>query len=499
MEFMMLSLVCALVGALNANKIRYCHWKSNISLGAALAGQTDIDFLVDRKDASRFRAILGGMDFRPAIPTTGASFPATEHYYGLDEESGVLAHVHAYFRVVTGESLTKNYRLPIEEMLLQHTREVDAVPAPEKHAELVVFTLRRMLKHTSLVELALVARDRKEARSEIDWLLQEDSIVPALQLVERWLPSVDKALFSECIASLKSADTLTTIWHRITLAHRLRAQLRLYARHLGIGPSLAGFRTFLAMFVGRVTGSRKGMAPQSGGAVIAFVGPEATGKSTTVSGIHAWLGEHFVVRQIHAGKPKSTLLTVIPNLLLPALRSLLPIYRSGSVETQYLASSQTKSPNTVYPLAFAIRSVLLAYDRWSLLTDAYRAASNGTLVLCDRYPSLCPGAADSPQLSHLPIEANRYPVRRALARIEQHLYRQIPPADVIIRLAVPVEIALQRNQTRGKREPEDYVRLRHAQSSSLDFGEVPVIEISTEQPFDTTIRVVKKAIWEACS
>ena len=40
----------------------------------------------------------------------------------LDPETGTLVHVHAYYRVITGESLAKNYRLPIEEMLLANTR-----------------------------------------------------------------------------------------------------------------------------------------------------------------------------------------------------------------------------------------------------------------------------------------------------------------------------------------------------------------------------------------
>ena len=78
----------------------------------------------------------------------GESFPSLEHYFALDEESGLLAHVHAYYRVITGESLSKNYRFPVEEMLLQNTRAEDSVRVPTKSAELVVFTLRMMLKHT---------------------------------------------------------------------------------------------------------------------------------------------------------------------------------------------------------------------------------------------------------------------------------------------------------------------------------------------------------------
>jgi hypothetical protein len=66
----------------------------------------------------------------------------------------------------------------------------------------------------------------------------------------------------------------------------------------------------------------------------------------------------------------------------------------------------------------------------------------------------------------------------------------------VIYLSAPLEVALTRNATRGKKEPEDYVRRRHARSSKLEFEKTPVFRINTNQPFDKTILEVKKAIWK---
>jgi thymidylate kinase len=490
----MVTVIRKLIEALNAYGVRYCHWKSNLSLAEALSGRTDVDLLIHRNDVSSFRIILSQLCFRPTIIKDSESFPSVEHYFALDDESGILAHVHAYFRVITGESLVKNYRLPIEEMLLQNTREINSVRVPIKSAELVVFTLRMMLKHTSLVELVLLARDQKQVRREIAWLLETDPIDEALKLINHWLPSIDTALFSKCVASLNSPAPL---FRRIILGHRLRSQLSIYARHSAFQAWLSGVKKFASMLFGRLIRSKKGMVLQSGGAVIAFVGPEATGKSTLLVEMSRWLGEHFAVKQIHAGKPKSTVFSAIPNLFLPALRSLLPTYRSGHVETQYVVMERPEKSQTVYPLIFALRSVLLAYDRHLLLTHAFREAADGTIVLCDRYPSINSGASDSPQLSHLPLAPDRYPIRHLLARIEKRLYREIPSPDLVILLSVPVDVAILRNENRGKKEPEDYVRLRHAQSSSLEFGETPIYKINTDQPLEKTALEVKKAIWKA--
>jgi hypothetical protein len=489
----MLTVIRRLVEALNANGIRYCHWKSNLLLVEALSGQTDVDLLVHRGDANSFGVVLNQLCFRPARMEDGEPFPSVEHYFALDDESGILAHVHVYFRVITGESLSKNYRFPVEEMLLQNTREIDSVRVPTKSAELVIFTLRITLKHTSLAELALLARDQKQVRREIAWLLEADSIDGSLELVKHWLPSINIALFSACVDSLKAPASL---FRRVILAHRLRSQLSIYSRHWALQAWLTGMKKFTSMLFRRLTHSKKGMVLQAGGAVIAFVGPEATGKSTLLAEMSLWLGEHFAVKQIHAGKPRSTSLSFIPNLFLPAVRFLLPTYRSGHVETQYITMGQSEKSQAVFPLIFAIRSVLLAYDRRLLLTHAFREATNGTIVFCDRYPPLNKGAADGPQLSHLPLPADRYQVRRLLARIEKHLYREIPLPDLVILLTVPVNVAILRNENRGKKEPEDYVRLRHAQSSDLEFGETRLYKINTDQPLEKTTLEVKRAIWK---
>jgi thymidylate kinase len=478
---------------LNRNGIRYCHWKSNHSLSESLAGQSDVDLLVHREDASLFRSLLTQHNFRPTVNKDGDSFPSVEHYFALDEESGVLVHVHAYFRVITGDSLAKNYRFPIEDMLLQNTRMEGSIPVLTKSAELVVFTVRMMLKHTSLVELILLARYWKQAKQEAVWLLEAGSIDETLRLVDYWLPSIDLALFSDCVAALRVPASLL---RRISLGLRMRSQLRGYARHSAIRAGLTSLRKFTGMVIRRLTKSHKELSPGSGGAVIAFVGPEATGKSTLIAAMSEWLGEHFALEQIHVGKPKSTPLTWAPNLLVPALRSLFPSSRSTRLEAQYLYDEVPEKPKSSFPLIFGIRSVLLAYDRRALLLRAYSQAANGTIVLCDRYPSSQIGAPDGPQLSGLPSSTSKSSLRYRLASVEARLYRLIPPHDLVIYLSAPLEVALTRNATRGKKEPEDYVRRRHARSSKLEFEKTPVFRINTNQPFDKTILEVKKAIWK---
>lgn len=477
---------------LNSSGVRYCHWKSNYALCEALSGRSDLDLLIHRKDAYSFRILLAELDFRLAVNINKKPFPSVQHYYALDEESGFLVHLHIFYRVTTGESLSKNYRLPLETMLLQNTREINSIKVPTKGAELVIFILRMMLKHTYLVELLLLIRSWSNVQDEARWLMEDNTIDDALDLVNQWLPPIDTIQFSSCVASLRSPASLL---QRIILGHRMRSSLRTYARYTIFRTWLIGIREFGVLLVRRLRRSKGELSPINGGAVIAFVGPEATGKSSLLSELTHWLGEHFSVQSIHVGKPPSTALSFIPNFFVPMLRRLLPNSRSSRVEAKYYSDNKSEETRNKYPVVFAIRSILLAYDRRSLLSWSFSQSANGSIVLCDRYPSLLERSVDSGQMSHLPTPTGRFSIRRLLAHIERRMYQEIPPSDLVLHLNVPVEIAVLRNAAREKKEPEEYIRFRHAQSTVLDFGHSKIIKIDTNKPFAETVLEVKKVIW----
>src|SRR2546430_15261309 len=71
--------------ALDRAGVRYCHWKSNRNLASALRGETDLDLLVHRGDAARFRSIVERAGFRP---TTTSGCPSISNYYGFAHTSG---------------------------------------------------------------------------------------------------------------------------------------------------------------------------------------------------------------------------------------------------------------------------------------------------------------------------------------------------------------------------------------------------------------------------
>jgi hypothetical protein len=139
----------------------------------------------------------------------------------------------------------------------------------------------------------------------------------ACELLGAYCPVIEETLFREGLEILARPGALSA---KMRLARRVRRRLRIYAKYMGLQGPQAYAQLLWQQAKRRLIRQRRSKALTAGGAVIAFVGPEATGKSTLVAESARWLGSAFVVRSIHAGKPPGTLPTLPLNALLPFLR-----------------------------------------------------------------------------------------------------------------------------------------------------------------------------------
>ena len=495
------SLVEQLATAFEREGVVYSHWKSNIALAELAAGETDLDLLVERQSLPQALTILSRLGFKRAVARWGAGEPGITHYYGRDPQTSELIHVHLFSRVLTGESFVKSHLFPLEEMLLENVTFHGPLRVTARPAELVLFTLRMFIKYGSLPDLVVMRRKSAALRREVRWLQEGGGLADALALLKKHCPVVDAELFLQCVRALEGEAPLI---RRMVLARQVRRQLKGYARHGWAGRLLAYARMFWAEGQRRLLGHKqKNKVFESGGALIAFVGAEATGKSTLVAETGHWLGSAFAVRTVHAGKPPATWLTAPLSLLLPLLRPRLSSLRTSRLEGHAAPSNGDAPPDRSKgpaALIYALRAVILAWERRQLLVRAGRAAANGEIVICDRYPSETVGAMDSPRLIARTEEQGAGTIYNRLARLEQRLYRQIPSPDIALRLHVSLETAQQRNRDRIKdgKESADYVASRHRHAREwYKQGTRHVCDIDTDQSLAETIRQVKEAIWES--
>ncbi|PRY25203.1 thymidylate kinase [Aliiruegeria haliotis] len=478
----------ALIAALNRRQVRYCHWKSNIRLPETMSGDEDLDVLVSRLDAEPFLAALSEVGFKLADSRYGAGHPGVIHAFRPDATCSKLLHVHAYFQVISGDSLVKSFRLPFEDLLLDGDHVDHGLPVPARDAELVTFLLRIVLKHTSLAECLLVNRHYDAVPDELSWLLDQCDEDAGRALWIARVPGTTDAEFDDILEAV--ADP-SAVLRRIRLGLRLSWRLRDWRR---LGP-ISGFASRMwrlgLLVVCRIR-RRRPRRLIAGGAIVALVGPKASGKSTLGKALASRIGKQIDLRRIHVGKPPATLLSAPFRLLLPLLRRVMSAERSSEYQRPERRAEQR------YSLAYVARMTLLAYDRRALLLRSRRAASSGAIIVADRYPSTGTGVIDSSQFSEAAVEACESKLKRFLMHHERKLYADLPAPDLVIRLNAPIETTIHRDATRDKADAPDpdSLRRRREIETVAEFPGTPVLEISTDCPLEQSAAGVVRGVWK---
>jgi hypothetical protein len=149
---------------------------------------------------------------------------------------------------------------------------------------------------------------------------------------------IDERLFRDCLDGLAFGRFFL---HRLRLARCVRRHLNVHAANTWAGRYLAYGRLFADRLLRAAGLGRKGKLLAAGGAVVALVGPEATGKSTLVSECATWLGRAFRVRTIHTGKPPTQNLTKPLAITTTLLRDHLPRLRTTRVQAANSAGGRS--------------------------------------------------------------------------------------------------------------------------------------------------------------
>ena len=471
-----LAVVADFAARLDHAGVRYCHWKSNEAIGRSLQGINDLDLLIARRDATKFRSVLadlGGVQLRPGRPP---------HVLGLedhllwDSATRTIVHCQPHFELIVGDDMTKSFRVPVEAAMLSAAAG-SPIPLPPPELEYLVFLIRMTIKHAPLE--ALLARKGRltpSERRELDWL--EERLDPAAvdDYRSALFPYIDKGLWDDMRTVAKPDAGLLD---RARTGGRLLDAIASDARR---SPASDALLKMLRRTWRRVRGGSGHKTLASGGLIVAVVGGDGSGKSSLVESLVDTLSGTLDVRRIHLGKPPRGLLNRVVTRPLRLLRS-----RGRFEETRLPAWSElTEHPGTVY----ALWHWLIARDRHRAYLRARRAAGRGALVVSDRFPLAGVASMDGPRLAGLPEHPRRRLARR-LARAEATLYRRMRTPDLVLVLRVSPEVAVQRRSD----QDTDFVTRRaqevwDADWSGLEF-EVLDASVSAQEVADAALR----AIW----
>ncbi|MBT8488002.1 MAG: hypothetical protein HKN72_10980 [Gemmatimonadetes bacterium] len=487
-------LVADLIESLNRNGIVYCCLDNGYA--DARFRSEGLALLVDETDDSEARRLLTELGFKEVSEAGSSPHPAPPAYFGLDRSSGELVCVRVGTQAAFQTGASRGYRIPLESLLLEEARWRGETRVPSPESALILFVLRTVTELGTLWGLRSWARTRDETRDEVRWLATQCSTEEALRLVDTYCSWVDRMHFLACLQALFEGRSRAAML-RLSWRFRPTVHQRSEAGWIRGGPAVR--TSWLSRHPTTASGTPWRLP--SGGAVVAFVGPDATGKSTLAGDVVSLLRPYVRVERVHLGKPPASAWTWGLNVgvkLLQAVRGRRPRWKPAALKAAEAERTWSVGPAT---LVYGIRAVALAYDRRRALLRAVRVSRRGVVVVCDRYPNQVVGAMDGPRL---PADAPGRGVLsgpyRFLARLERRLYDRLPPPDVLIRLSVSIEEAQRRNRERAKADKHTEAELEERHSLppvAWPVREDRVKDVDTGRPLDESRLSVRRAVWAA--
>lgn len=476
-----LDIVTTLTDRLADAGVVYCHWKSNEAIEKSERGENDLDLLISADDRHQFHAVLKELGFIPATPVRSRRVPGIADHYGLDAESGVILHVHAHFRLVIGDDMTKNFHLPVETAYLE-SRDVDGlIPTPSPEFEYLVFLLRMGVKHCPWDAVAM-AKGRLTATERNEMLYLEDRAdAVALERVRTEVfPWFDPDAMAEIRAGLEPKADIPT---RAQAGRVVLRILRPYARRGGWTDLLLRVvkrthRRFESRF--GISDVRKSLG--SAGGLIAVIGSDGAGKSTVVGRLADQLGSGFRSTEIHMGKPDRS---IFSRLLRRGL-SMLGMETGGAAHPPW--DEFLEGPPGAGHL---IGNVLVARDRALLARRARRSVATGYIIISDRFPRAELATMDTARNARI---ADRFPstLFRWLAGVEGRYHAQIGEPDIAVILRVSPDVAVARRHE----QDESFVRIRATEVASVDWNGLGVTVVDADQNEQEVYLDVLAATWQ---
>jgi len=200
--------------------------------------------------------------------------------------------------------------------------------------------------------------------------------------------------------------------------------------------------------------------------------------------IFKWLSRDLATSLYHFGKPSPTPTTKVIRLIKRILM--------GEREPYYYSIGEGRIKKD---LSYVMRSFLIAYERHILMRKAWRKVSKGEIVILDRYKSERLGVMDSKRLNPKDFKG----IKKAIALLENKIYDDVARPDIIIQLTVPLDVALERNRNRRKKDKggDDIIRLRYELNRDPKYSARKVLSMDATLDCASLVNKMKEIIWSS--
>lgn len=481
-----------MLDAFEQNEIKYCHWKSNEHLGEALTGDTDLDMLFSPSQRSLLDRVLNecGLKRFRAMPLM--QYNAIEDYIGFDKETAKIWHLHLHYRMTLGEPHLKGYTItPYTDYILDsRVMTTEGIYTSAPAVEYILL----------LIRMALKLRTR-------DWFRKvgKDDLIEQKWLIEHSGKADFEKRAKEMLHDEKAVSAILSLYGSVVTRKNqlrpLRKQLLRVMKPFTCNSLLKSLwlRTKREIFwlIGGI-GRRLNLNPTkpfrrvspSGGCVVAFLGCDGAGKSTTLDYLYHEYKKKLDVKTIYLGSGDGSSSLLRKPMKMVARR----VGGKGlghKVEKEYQVKKKVSLKSRLYSIAKILWAVTLAKEKKGKLIEMTKARNQGMLVLTDRYPQIVmPGYSDGPLLTK--YLKNGKGLLYRIAKWEYGIYESstINAPDLTVKLMVPTEIAIQRKPEMTAEEIDN----KKAAVMAINVSRSVVVDTSHSK--EETLGDIMEYIWE---
>lgn len=413
--------------------VPYCQWKSVDKLEDGLMGETDLDVLVDRSHSDRLKEVASRLGFCRFLSEGWRSYPAVEDLIAYDQELRRLIHVHVHYQLIMGKSYLKELHLPFEKLYLSSSAKHSGVTVPSPELEFVVWIIRLSLKISLRDRLRSIVRQDSmaqfvEYRAEYEFFRKRVEVERLESLLrEPSLRMLPAGLICESIKDLRVMSGLAC-W-------RIRHCVQSFSRYRGFQRQLVVMQRAWSRRLDSWEGHGEGKTSKTGGLIVAFVGADGSGKSTLCNAVTKALSNLVSTERIYMGtnpyeRGCERLQLFIRLTLWPFrfIRKMLVVLGLGETARRFSVLYETVS------------DVVTARDKRHRFQQAWAAASNGRIVIVDRYP-LFEGYGDGLNPAN---QIARDSIVASLKRLEAQALEHIRLPDILFMLDVDAGLTRQR-------------------------------------------------------
>mgnify|MGYP000081776290 CR=1 FL=1 len=464
---------------LEKHNIRYCHWKSNEHLDAAVNGKTDLDVLIHSDDKAEFEDSLTKFEYKEILSPPNKQFPGLADYLGFDKETGTFTHLHVHYRLIMGQKYIKNHWLPLEDLFFDNLIVKDGVYIPRPEIELILLVIRAHVK-TDMISLAkqaikntytnLYTAFPTDIESEFKHLIANSDLDEVKRLLNETKLPLEFSRLTQFFDRI-SNDALK-FNHIFSLQRYILKALKPYRRATGLSVYFSYALFYINSF--HMVNQFRKLKKKSligEGKVFAIVGADGSGKSTLSKDISKWLSWKMTTNNYYYGIPKTKV--------------------SASFVFFMRVFSKLKL-NYADRLTKALFWVYVAKVRSNVSHSTMVDQIEGQIALTDRFPlkdfHTMKEPMDGPRLQNDFDDSLKY-----FAKKEKLIYRTFNQPDEIFVLQVDIDELRKRKTDLSL---EDHIVKANAVNAITE-KDNNITLINANRPYEEVVLDIKRRIWSA--